>query len=142
MALFSLICHYRDSSNDIEEILRTYFENMYKRLDEDVCTTIDRARKNLLEASELKVDMKWTNICKRIYDKLSYGNHNVATALLVYKDISSLDSQNCGLLDQMIAKIDNQNKLDEKQDESSHKYTHSVLTSNMQRRSGLCSLQM
>ena len=36
MALFSLICHYRVSSNDNEEMLRTYFENMYKRLDKDV----------------------------------------------------------------------------------------------------------
>ena len=48
-----LICHYRVSSNDNEEMLRTYFENMYKRLDKDVRTTIDRARKKLLEASAL-----------------------------------------------------------------------------------------
>ena len=45
MSLFSLICHYRVISNDNEEMLRTYFENMYKRLDTDVRTTIDRARK-------------------------------------------------------------------------------------------------
>ena len=49
MALFSLICHYRVSSNDNEEMLPTYFENMHKRLDKDVRTTIDRARKKLLE---------------------------------------------------------------------------------------------
>ena len=35
------------------------------------------------------------------------------------------DSQTYGLLDQMFAKIHNQIKLDEKQDDSSHKYTHS-----------------
>ena len=126
MALFSLICHYRVSSNDNEEMLRTYFENMHKRLDKDVRTTIDRARKKLLEASALQVDMKWTNTGKRIYDKLSYGNHNMATTLLIYKDMTPSDSQTCGLLDQMFAMIDNQIKLDEKQDDSSHKYANSV----------------
>ena len=126
MTLFSLICHYRVSSNDNEEMLRTHFENMYKRLHEDVRTTIDRASKKLLEASALQVDMKRTNTGKRIYDKLSYGNHNVATTLLIYKDMTPSDSQTCGLLDQMSAKIDNHIKLDEKQDEPSHKYTNSV----------------
>ena len=38
-----------------------YLENMYKRLDKDVLTAVDRARKKLLEASELEVDIKWTN---------------------------------------------------------------------------------
>ena len=59
MTLFSLVCHYRVSSNDNEETLRTCFENMHKRLDKDVRTSIGRAKKELLEASELKVDMKW-----------------------------------------------------------------------------------
>ena len=108
---------------------------MYKRLDKDVRTTIDRARKELLEASALKVDMKWTNTGKRIYDKLSYVNHNMATTLLLCKDMPPSDSQTCGLLDQMFAKMDNQIKLDEKQDESSHRYTH--MQSDMQRRSRL-----
>ena len=99
---------------------------MHKRLDTDVRTTIDRARKKLLEASELKVDMKWTNTGKKIYDKLSHDNHNMATTLLMYKDMTPSDSQTCGLLDQMFAKIDNQIKLDEKQDDSSHKYSNSV----------------
>ena len=126
MALFSLICHYRVSSNDNEEMLCTYFENMYKRLDKDVRTTIDRARKKLLEASALQVDMNWTNTGKRIYDKLSYGNHNMATTLLVYKYMAPSDSQTCGLLDQMFAMIDNQIKLDEKQDVSFHKHANSV----------------
>ena len=126
MSLFSLIYHYRVSSNDNEEMLRTYFENMHKRLDKDARTTIDRARKKLLEVSALKVDMKWTNTGKRIYDKLSYGNHNMATTLLIYKDMTPSDLQTCGLLDQMFAMIDNQIKLDEKQDDSSHKYANSV----------------
>ena len=91
MALFSRICHYRVSSNDNEKTLRTYFENMYKRPDKDVRTTIDRARKKLLEARELQVDMKWTNTCKRIYDKLSYGNHDMATTLLAYEDMTPSD---------------------------------------------------
>ena len=90
MALFSLICHYRVSSNNNEETLRTYFENMHKRLDNDARTTIDRARKKLLEASELKVDMKWTNTRKK-YDKLSHNNHNMATTLLMYKDMPPSD---------------------------------------------------
>ena len=130
MALFSLICHYRVSSNDNEETLRTYFDNMWKRLDRDVRTTIDTARKKLLEANELEIDMKWTTtgkrIMKRIYDKLSHDNHNLATTLLTYKDMTPSDSQTCGLLDQMFAKIDNQIKLDEKQDDTSHKYSNSV----------------
>ena len=67
MALFSLICHYRVSSNDNEEMLRTYFENMHKRLDKNVRTAIDRVRKKLLEASALQVNMKWTATGKRIY---------------------------------------------------------------------------
>ena len=70
--------------------------------------------------------MKWTNTGKKKYDKISYGNHNIATTLLMYKDIPPSNSQTCGLLDQMFAKIDNQIKLDEKQDDSSHKYSHSV----------------
>ena len=126
MALFSLICHYRVSSNGKEETLHTYFEDMYKMLDTDVRITIDRARKKLLEASELKVDMTWTNTGKRTYVKLSYGNHNMATTLLLYTDMAPSDSQICGLLHQMFAKMYNQIKLDEKQDESSHKYSRSV----------------
>ena len=31
-------------------------------------------------------------------DKLSYGNHNMATTLLIYKDMNPSDSQTCGLL--------------------------------------------
>ena len=83
-------------------------------------TTIDKTRKELLQASELKVDMKCTNTWKKIYDKASYGNHNMATVLSMYKDMASSDLQTCGLLDQMFAKINNQIKLVEKQDDSSH----------------------
>ena len=126
MALFSLICHYRVSSNDNEETLRTYFENMYKRLDRDVRSTLDKARKKLLEASELKIDMKWTTTGKKIYDRLAHNNHNMATPLAIYKDMTPSDNQTCGLFDQMFAKIDNQIKLDEKQDDSSNKYTNSA----------------
>ena len=58
---------------------------------------------------------------KRIYDKLAYVNHNMATTLLMYKDMTPSESQTLGLLDQMFAKIDNQIKLYEKQDYSSRK---------------------
>ena len=96
MALFSLICHYRVSSNDNEETLRTFFEGMWKRLDRDVRSTIDKARKKLLEASELKIDMKWTTTGKKIYDRLAHNNHNMATTLAIYKDTTPSDNQTCG----------------------------------------------
>ena len=44
----------------------------------------------------------------------------------MYKDMTPSDSQTCGLLDQVFAKIDNQIKLDETQDDLSHKYSHRV----------------
>ena len=91
MSLFSLICHYRVSFNDNEETLRTYFENMYKRPDRDVRSTLDNARKKLLEASELKIDMRWTTTGKKIYDRLAHNNHSMATALAMYKDMTLRD---------------------------------------------------
>ena len=50
----------------------------------------------------------------------------MATTLLMYKDTTPSKLQTRGLLDQMFAKINNKIKLDEKQDDSSNKYSNSV----------------
>ena len=64
---------------------------------QDVRSTLDKARKKLLEASELKIDMKWTTTGKKIYDRLAHNNHNMATTLAMYKDMTPSDNANLRL---------------------------------------------
>ena len=127
MALFSLICHYRVNNNDNEESLRAFFENLYKHLvGGQLRKSIEQARKKLIEANELTVDMKWTTTGKKIYEKLSHHDHNMQDSLKLFKDSTPADSQTRGSLDQMFAKIIYQYEVNEKLDDSTTKYGNGV----------------
>ena len=107
--IFAMICMFRPCVGAEEDIVELFcLAHKAFKTHNNPMTVVNKLRPQLVEATELHTEFKWSQSGAKIVEALCHGDHNMSEELELYENITPPDNQVTSILANLFAAIERQ----------------------------------